>query len=146
VRGDTSVTAHHRRLGQVMWDKCSISRTADGIAEARAAVRAQRDEFWQNVRVPGEPTNFNKSLEQALRVADYLEFGELVATDALTRDESCGSHFREEHATPDGEAKRDDAGFAHVAAWEWHGTDRAPTLHTEPLHFESVTLTQRNYK
>ncbi|MCC6763755.1 MAG: fumarate reductase/succinate dehydrogenase flavoprotein subunit [Deltaproteobacteria bacterium] len=146
VRGDTSVTTHHRRLGQVMWEKCSISRTAQGIEEARAAVRAQREAFWQNVRVPGEPTNFNKSLEQALRVADYLEFGELVAIDALARDESCGSHFREEHATPDGEAQRDDEHFAHVAAWEWHGGDRTPTLHTEPLHFESVTLTQRSYK
>jgi succinate dehydrogenase / fumarate reductase flavoprotein subunit len=146
VRGDTSVTAHHRRLGRVMWDKCSISRTAEGIEEARVAVRAQREEFWQNVRVPGEPSNFNKSLEQALRVADYLEFGELVAVDALTRDESCGCHFLEEHATPDGEAQRDDERFAHVAAWEWHGADAPPTLHTEPLHFESVTLTQRNYK
>ena len=146
VRGDTSVTAHHRRLGKVMWEKCSISRTAQGIEEARAAVRAQRDEFWQNVRVPGEPSNFNKSLEQALRVADYLEFGELVAIDALARDESCGSHFREEHATADGEAQRDDEHFAHVAAWEWHGEDRAPTQHLEPLHFESVTLTQRSYK
>ncbi|MEB2284728.1 MAG: succinate dehydrogenase flavoprotein subunit [Polyangiaceae bacterium UTPRO1] len=146
VRGDVSVTAHHRRLGQVMWEKCSIARNARGIEEARAAVRAQRQEFWHNVRVPGEPTNFNKSLEQALRVADYLEFGELVAIDALARDESCGSHFREEHATPDGEAQRDDEHFAHVAAWEWRGTEEAPTLHTEPLHFESVTLTQRSYR
>ncbi len=145
VRGDVSVATHHRRLGQVMWEKCSISRTAAGIEEARAAVRAQRDEFWQDVRVPGEPSNFNKSLEQALRVADYLEFGELVAIDALARDESCGCHFREEHQTPDGEALRDDERFAHVAAWEWQGADRPPTLHTEPLHFESVALVQRSY-
>ena len=121
VRGDTSVTAHHRRLGQVMWDKCSIARAAAGMAEAQDAVRAQRDEFWQNVRVPGEPDNLNKSLELALRVADFLEFGELVAIDALARDESCGCHFREEHQTADGEARRDDERFAHVAAWEWHG-------------------------
>jgi succinate dehydrogenase / fumarate reductase flavoprotein subunit len=145
VRGDVSVAAHHRRLGRVMWEKCSISRAAAGIEEARAAVRAQRDEFWQTVRVPGEPSNLNKSLELALRVADYLEFGELVAIDALARDESCGCHFREEHQTPDGEAMRDDERFAHVAAWEWHGASRPPTLHTEPLHFESVALTQRNY-
>ena len=146
VRGDTTVTQHHRRLGQVMWEKCSISRTADGIAAAKDAVRAQRDEFWQNVRVPGEPSNLNKSLELALRVADFLEFGELVAMDALARDESCGCHFREEHQTPEGEAKRDDERFAHVAAWEWHGASRPPTLHTEPLYFESVTLAQRNYR
>ncbi len=146
VRGDVTVTQHHRRLGQVMWEKCSISRTAAGIAEARDAVRAQRDEFWQNVRVPGESSNLNKSLELALRVADFLEFGELVAIDALARDESCGCHFREEHQTPDGEAERNDERFAHVAAWEWHGSTRPPTLHTEPLHFESVALAQRNYR
>ena len=146
VAGDTSVAAHHRRLGQVMWEKCSISRAQAGMAEAQAAVRAQREEFWQNVRVPGENNNLNKSLELALRVADFLEFGELVATDALARDESCGCHFREEHQTPDGEAKRDDERFAYVAAWEWHGEQRPPTLHQEPLHFESVELTQRNYR
>jgi succinate dehydrogenase / fumarate reductase flavoprotein subunit len=146
VAGNTSVAAHHQRLGQVMWDKCSISRAQAGMEEARAAVRAQREEFWQNVRVPGDKNNLNKSLELALRVADFLEFGELVATDALARDESCGSHFREEHQTPDGEAKRDDERFAHVAAWEWHGDGQAPTLHQEPLHFESVELTQRTYK
>ncbi len=146
VRGDTTVAQHHRRLGHTMWEKCSISRDAQGMEAARLAVRAQRDEFWQNVRVPGEPGNLNKSLELALRVADFLEFGELVATDALARDESCGCHFREEHQTADGEAQRDDARFAHVAAWEWHGASRAPTLHTEPLHFESVALTQRNYR
>jgi succinate dehydrogenase / fumarate reductase flavoprotein subunit len=146
VRGDVTVAVHHRRLGRVMWEKCSISRTAAGIEEARAAVRAQRDEFWQNVRVPGEPTNLNKSLELALRVADFLEFGELVAIDALARDESCGCHFREEHQTSDGEALRDDERFAHVAAWEWHGASRAPTMHTEPLQFESVALAQRNYR
>jgi succinate dehydrogenase / fumarate reductase flavoprotein subunit len=146
VVGDTTVTAHHRRLGQIMWEKCSISRTQAGMEQARAAVRTQREEFWQNVRVPGEQSNLNKSLELALRVADFLEFGELVATDALARDESCGCHFREEHQTPDGEAKRDDQRFAHVAAWEWHGEQRPPTLHQEPLHFESVELTQRNYR
>ncbi len=146
VNGDVSVTAHHRRLGQVMWEKCSISRTADGLREARDAVRAQRDEYWQNVRVPGAKNNLNKSLELALRVADFLEFGELVAIDALDRDESCGCHFREEHQTADGEAERDDERFAHVSAWEWRGERAAPVLHEEPLHFESVALAQRNYR
>jgi succinate dehydrogenase flavoprotein subunit len=146
VRGDVTVTAHHRRLGQVMWDKCSIARTAAGMEEARVAVRAQRDEFWQNVRVPGEPSNLNKSLELALRVADFLEFGELVTLDALARDESCGCHFRGEHQTPEGEAERNDERFAHVAAWEWHGADRPPVMHIEPLHFESIALAQRNYR
>jgi len=128
-----------------MWEKCSISRTAAGLEQARTAVRAQRNEFWQNVRVPGEKNNLNKSLELALRVADYLEFGELVAIDALARDESCGCHFREEHQTADGEAERDDERFAYVAAWEWQA-ERQPVLHQEPLDFESVELTQRVYK
>jgi succinate dehydrogenase / fumarate reductase flavoprotein subunit len=146
ARGDTSVTQHHRRLGQVMWEKCSISRTRAGIEEARAAVRAQRDEFWQNVRVPGEPNDLNKSLELALRVADFLEFGELVATDALERDESCGCHFREEHQTEEGECKRDDERFAHVAVWEYAGDGKAPRRNVEPLQFENVHLQQRSYK
>jgi succinate dehydrogenase / fumarate reductase flavoprotein subunit len=146
VNGDVSVTAHHRRLGQLMWEKCSISRTAGGLREARDAVRAQRDEYCQNVCVPGAKNNLNKSLELALRVADFLEFGELVAVDALERDESCGCHFREEHQTADGEAERDDERFAHVSAWEWRGEHAAPVLHEEPLHFESVALAQRNYR
>jgi succinate dehydrogenase / fumarate reductase flavoprotein subunit len=144
VGGDTSVAAHHRRLGRVMWEKCSISRTAAGLEEARKTVRAQRNEFWQNVRVPGEKSNLNKSLELALRVADFLEFGELVAIDALGRDESCGCHFREEHQTPEGEAQRNDERFAYVAAWEWQA-ERQPIRHAEPRSFESVELTQGVY-
>jgi succinate dehydrogenase / fumarate reductase flavoprotein subunit len=146
VKGSTSVTQIHRGLGKLMWDQVGMARDAAGLTDAIAKIRTLREEFWTDVRVPGEPTNVNKSLELALRLADYLEFAELVARDALHRDESCGCHFREEHQTPDGEAKREDARFSYVAAWEYTGTDGEPRLHTEPLTFEFSKVAQRSYK
>ena len=117
-----------------------------GLTEARDKVRAIRDEFWQNVSVSGTQGEFNKSLERAGRVADFMEFAELMMCDALTRDESCGGHFREEHQTEEGEAKRDDDNFSFVSAWEFTGVNQEPVLHKEELVFENVHLTQRSYK
>ena len=128
-----------------------MARNAPGLREALARIPVLREEFWSRsggVRVPGDGEEFNQSLERAGRVADFLEFAELMCTDALTRDESCGGHFREEHQTPDGEALRDDENFADVFAWEYQGNGSAapPKLHREPLVFETVGLTQRSYK
>jgi succinate dehydrogenase / fumarate reductase flavoprotein subunit len=123
-----------------------MARHEAGLKQALAAIPAIRDEFWRNVSVLGSGASLNQSLEHAGRVADYLEFAELMCRDALERRESCGGHFREEFQTPDGEAQRDDAGFCHVSAWEYTGPDRAPVLHKEPLAFEYVQLVQRSYK
>jgi succinate dehydrogenase / fumarate reductase flavoprotein subunit len=126
-----------------------MARSAAGLQEALGKIPQLRDEFWRNVRVPGMNEDFNQSLERAGRVADFLEFAELMCMDALERDESCGGHFREEHQTSDGEAMRDDDDFAAVFAWEFqgaNGTVTPPKLHREPLHFETVHLTQRSYK
>ena len=136
----------HRDLGALLWDKVGMARNDAGLRYALEHIPALREEFWQNVSVPGPATNLNKNLEYAGRVADYLEFAEVLALDALQRTESCGGHFREESQTPDGEALRDDEHFAHVAAWEFQGTGRQPTLHKEPLTFEYVRPTQRSYK
>ena len=146
VDGDKTVLDLHRRLGHVMWDKVGMARTEAQLKEAAQEIRQLREQFWSEVKVPGEKNNLNKNLELALRLADYMEFGELIATDALQRTESCGSHFREESQTAEGEAKRDDAQFAYVAAWEFKGTDAPPELHKEPLTFESVEVKQRSYK
>ena len=146
VRGSETPGSLHRRLGHIMWDEAGMSRTAEGLTRALAAIPKLREEFWQNVSVPGEPNHLNKNLEYAGRVADYLEFAELLVRDALHRSESCGGHFREESQTPDGEAKRDDEHFAYVGAWEFNGVGHEPTLHKEPLTFENVSLTQRSYK
>jgi succinate dehydrogenase / fumarate reductase flavoprotein subunit len=146
VRGSRTVTQFHRELGRVMWDDVGMARNAAGLTRALERVRALRDAYWQDVRVPGRQDNLNKQLEFALRVADYLEFAELVTRDALYRAESCGCHFREEYQTPEGEAQRDDERFSHVAAWEFTGVDREPVLHREPLVFETVHPTQRSYK
>ena len=131
-----------------MWEICGMARNAAGLKEALARIPQLREEFWRDVRVPGDGEEFNQSLERAGRVADFLEFAELMCIDALTRDESCGGHFREEHQTPDGEARRDDEHFAEVFAWEYQGNGSvaAPKLHREPLSFETVELTQRSYK
>jgi succinate dehydrogenase / fumarate reductase flavoprotein subunit len=123
-----------------------MARNAAGLRKALEQIPRLRDEFWQNVSVPGEPNNLNKNLEYAGRVADYLEFAELLTLDALQREESCGGHFREEHQTADNEAKRDDANFSYVAAWEFTGVGRQPTLHKENLTFEYVKPSQRSYK
>jgi succinate dehydrogenase / fumarate reductase, flavoprotein subunit len=148
INGKRSVDSFHRELGLLLWDKCGMARNAAGLSEALARIPALREEFWQDVRVPGDGEEFNQSLERAGRVADFLEFAELMCTDALTRDESCGGHFREEHQTPDGEALRDDENFADVFAWEYQGNGSVapPKLHREPLVFETVELTQRSYK
>jgi succinate dehydrogenase / fumarate reductase flavoprotein subunit len=123
-----------------------MARNEAGLKRALAEIPKLRDEFWHSVSVPGAPDNLNQSLEYAGRVADYLEFAELLTADALHRRESCGGHFREESQTPDGEALRDDAHFTYVAAWEFRGVGREPALHTEPLEFHEVHPTQRSYK
>jgi len=146
VNGKRSVDSFHRELGRLMWDKCGMARTASGLREGLARIPALREEYWENVRVLGRGEDFNQSLEKAGRVADFLEFAELMCTDALHREESCGGHFREEHQTEDGEAKRDDARFAYVAAWEHQGVGNEPVLHKERLEFEYVHLATRSYK
>jgi succinate dehydrogenase / fumarate reductase flavoprotein subunit len=146
IRGGKTVLQLHRALGKVMWDQVGMARTEAGLADAVSKVRALRDEFWHELRIPGDPSNVNKELELALRLADYMEFAELLAIDAQQRRESCGCHFREEHQTEDGEAKRNDAEYSYVAAWEFRGVGEPPVLHKEPLTFENVSLSQRSYK
>ena len=146
VKGKETPRELHRRLGAVLWDNVGMGRTDEGLRRAIAAIPKLREEFWQNVSVPGEANNLNKNLEYAGRVADYLEFAELLATDALERTESCGGHFREESQTPDGEALRDDEHFTYVSAWEFQGVGKPETLHKEPLAFEYVKPSQRSYK
>jgi succinate dehydrogenase / fumarate reductase flavoprotein subunit len=146
VKGSETPRQLHRRLGQLLWDNVGMARNESGLRQALAAIPKLRDEFWQNLSVPGEPNNLNKNLEYAGRVADYLEFAETLALDALHRTESCGGHFREESQTPDGEALRDDANFSYAAAWEFKGVGVKPELHKEPLHFEYVKPSQRSYK
>jgi succinate dehydrogenase / fumarate reductase flavoprotein subunit len=149
VNGNRSLDSFHRELGMLLWNNCGMARSAESLRAALARIPSLREEFWQNVRVPGSGEDYNQSLERAGRVADFLEFAELMCIDALTRDESCGAHFREEHQTPEGEAMRDDEDFASIFAWEFqgvNGTIAAPKLHREPLHFETVHLTQRSYK
>jgi len=146
IKGGRTVTEFHRELGKLMWDKCGMGRNEAGLKEALERIPALRQEFWTNVNVVGEGNELNQSLEYAGRVADFMEFAELLVHDALLRDESCGAHFREEHQTPDGEAKRDDENFSYVAAWEFQGVDQPPVLHKEPLVYEEVHLAQRSYK
>src|SRR5688572_19968098 len=146
VKGSKTPRALHRELGRLLWDEVGMSRTDAGLRRALARIPQLREEFWQNVSVPGDPNNLNKNLEYAGRVADYLEFGELLALDALHRTESCGGHFREESQTPDGEARRDDEHFSYAAAWEFQGVGSAPVLHKEELVFENVKPSQRSYK
>jgi succinate dehydrogenase / fumarate reductase flavoprotein subunit len=136
----------HRELGNVMWDDVGMARNEPGLRRALGRIASLREEFWQTVSVPGPKSNLNKNLEYAGRVADYLEFAELLTLDALHRAESCGGHFREESQTPDGEALRDDDRFQYVAAWEFEGVGKAPVLHKEPLVFEYVKPSQRSYK
>ena len=146
IKGRRTVDSFHRELGKIMWDKCGMARDAEGLRQALQEIPKLREEFWQNVTVPGTGAELNQSLEKAGRVADFLEFAELMVTDALHREESCGGHFRTEHQTPDGEARRDDANFAYVAAWEYAGEGKAPILNKEPLEFENVHLSTRSYK
>ncbi|GAB5518118.1 MAG: fumarate reductase/succinate dehydrogenase flavoprotein subunit [Rhodothermales bacterium] len=145
IDGQRTVLDFHRELGRVIWDYVGMARTREGLEYAIGRIREIREEFWQNVRVPGVNATYNKNLEFAGRVADFMELGELMAVDALHREESCGGHFREEYQTAEGEAKRDDENFAYVAAWE-HQPDGAAKLNKEELEFENVKLTQRSYK
>lgn len=141
-----SVDDFHRRLGKIMWDYCGMSRDSGGLQKALAEIPELRERFWKEAYVPGSADELNPWLEKAGRVADFLEFGELMCHDALHRDESCGGHFREEHQMPDGEAKRNDDEFAYAAVWEYQGVGTKPTLHKEQLEFENVKLTTRSYK
>ena len=144
--GKHSVDYFHKRLGKVMWNNVGMARNKQGLEEAIKEIRAIREEFWKEVRVPGHADGFNQELEKAGRVADFLELGELFAMDALQREESCGGHFREEHQTEEGEAMRDDKHFAHVSAWEYKGDPKDAALHKEELSYENIELKQRSYK
>jgi succinate dehydrogenase / fumarate reductase flavoprotein subunit len=146
VKGKETPRALHRRLGKVLWDHVGMARNAEGLKRALRLIPQLREEFWQNVSVTGGSGDLNQNLEYAGRVADHLEFAELLTLDALHRNESCGGHFREEYQTPDGEALRDDDHYAYVAAWEFTGVGKPPTLHKEPLTFEYVKPSQRSYK
>ncbi|MES2730304.1 MAG: fumarate reductase/succinate dehydrogenase flavoprotein subunit [Bacteroidota bacterium] len=146
INGKKTADDFHRELGHLMWDYCGMSRTAEGLKTAKIKIQVLRKEFWTNVKVTGVNEDLNQTLEKALRVADFLELGELMVDDALNREESCGGHFREEYQTEDGEAQRDDDKFAYVAAWEYKGDNQPEQLHQEELIFENVKLSQRSYK
>jgi succinate dehydrogenase / fumarate reductase flavoprotein subunit len=145
VKGSRSVDSFHKELGNIMWEDCGMARSKESLSHALVKIPELRERFWKEVTVLGERDSFNQSLEKAGRVADFLEFGELLCKDALTREESCGGHFRVEHQL-EGEAKRDDANFAHAAVWEYTGEGKEPIRNTEPLAFESVKLATRSYK
>jgi len=145
IKGSQSVESFHKRLGKIIWDKCGMARNAQGLEEAIKEVRQLNEEFWKDVRIPGEINEFNPELDKAQRVADFMELGELMCIDALHRNESAGGHFREEYQTPDGEALRRDDQFMYVAAWEYKG-DHQWELHKEELKYEEVKPTQRSYK
>jgi len=146
IKGKKTAHEFHQELGKLMWNNVGMTRSEASLKEALKRIPEIRAEFWENVTIPGSGMELNQELEKAGRVADFLEFAELMTRDALQRDESCGAHFRVEHQTPDGEAVRDDKNFSYVSAWEYKGTDKGPELHKEPLTFESVKLTTRSYK
>jgi succinate dehydrogenase / fumarate reductase flavoprotein subunit len=146
IKGKRTVESFHKELGRIMWEYCGMERTAEGLKKALELIPKLREEFWSDVRVPGVSDYINPELEKAGRVADFIELGELMCRDALEREESCGGHFRFEHQTPDGEAKRDDQNFCHVAAWEWKGEGQKETRHKEELQFDNVHLATRSYK
>lgn len=146
INGKRTVDDFHRRLGLIMWEYCGMARNNEGLEKARGMIQQLRSEFWEDVLVPGDQRDFNQSLEKAGRVADFLEFAELMITDALARQESCGGHFNEAYQTEENEALRNDEEYCHAAAWEFKGEDTAPEFHKEPLHFENVHLSQRSYK
>jgi len=145
-KGKEPVNHYHKRLGQIMWKHCGMARTKEGLQQALKEIPALREEFWANVNVPGSADNMNQALERAGRVADFMELGELMCRDALTREESCGGHFREEYQHPDGECKRDDEKFGHVAAWEYQGEGKDPLRNVEPLNYEFTKMSVRSYK
>jgi succinate dehydrogenase / fumarate reductase flavoprotein subunit len=144
IKGKQTVESFHKRLGKIIWDKCGMARSADGLKQAIEDVRALKKEFWSDVRIPGGINEMNPELDKAGRVADFIELGELMCLDALERNESCGGHFREEYQTPDGEALRDDENYMYVAAWEMK--DENWQLHKESLQYEIVKPSQRSYK
>lgn len=146
IQGDKTIMQFHRELGQLVWDHVGMSRDRNSLETVIGQIQSLRREFWQNLRVPGDANTLNQSLEYAGRLADFLELGELMARDALNRDESCGCHFREEYQTNDGEARRNDKDYAYVAAWSYRGDEQSPELHREELVFNNVELTQRSYK
>ena len=146
AKGRRTVQSFHKELGRIMWDHCGMGRSKAGLEKALELIPALREEFWSDVNVPGSGEEFNQALERAGRVADFLELGELMCRDALTRNESCGGHFREEFQTPDGEALRNDAEYAHVSVWEHKGTGMTPEMHKEPLVYEEVKMATRSYK
>jgi succinate dehydrogenase flavoprotein subunit len=146
IKGKRTPTSLHRELGKLLWEKCGMARNEAGLKEALKRIPELRAEFWKNLNVTGESTSLNQSIEYAGRVADFMEFAELLCLDALHRRESCGGHFREEFQTPDGEAQRDDEHFAYAAAWEYQGPDKPPLLHKEPLVYEEVHMSTRSYK
>ncbi|MGE0018982.1 MAG: fumarate reductase/succinate dehydrogenase flavoprotein subunit [Draconibacterium sp.] len=146
VKGSKSVDYFYKKLGHVMWDYVGMSRNAEGLKKAIQLIQEIREDFWKNVKVTGEMNNLNPELEKAGRVADFFDIGELMARDALDRNESCGGHFREESATEEGEAKRDDENFTYVSCWEYKGEGKEPMLHKEELKFENIKLSQRSYK
>lgn len=146
IKGEQSVDSIHKKLGLVMWDFVGMARNKAGLEQAVEKIRTIKKEFWSNVRIPGSNDGMNIELEKANRLADFIEIGELMALDALAREESCGGHFREEHQTEEGEALRHDDKYAYVSCWEYQGEDKEPVKHEEPLHFEEVELIQRNYK
>ena len=146
VQGKTTVDEFHRKLGKMMWDYCGMARNENGLKKAIKEIPEIRAEYWRDVKIPGSSDDFNLEIEKAGRVADFMELAELMARDALHRQESCGGHLREEYQTEDGEARRDDEHFSYVAAWEFNGVNREPALHKEPLAFEHVHPSQRSYK
>ena len=146
INGKRTVDDFHRQLGLIMWDYCGMARNNDGLEKARHMIQELRAEFWENVLVPGTDKDFNQSLERAGRVADFMEFAELMVIDALDRQESCGGHFNEAFQTNENEARRDDEKFCHVSAWSYAGQGKEPEFDKEALIFENVELTQRSYK
>lgn len=146
IKGKKSVDSFHRELGKIMWENVGMARNKEGLQKAVKLIPELQAEFWKDVRIPGTADELNPELQKATRLADFLELGELMALDALKREESCGGHFREEYQTPDGEALRNDNDYAYVAAWEYKGPDQAPELHKEKLNFENIEVKQRNYK
>jgi succinate dehydrogenase / fumarate reductase flavoprotein subunit len=146
AKGTRSVDSFHRELGNIMWERCGMARSAEGLKSAIADIRTLREQYWRDVRVLGTNEEPNQALERAGRVADFFDLGELMCIDALHREESAGGHFRVEHQTAEGEAQRDDEKFLYVGAWQFKGESSAPELHKEPLVYEEVKLATRSYK
>ena len=146
IKGKTPVDVMHKKLGNIMWEYVGMARNEAGLKKGIEEIKALREYFWKNVRVPGTNEEFNQELEKALRLVDFFDIGELMAYDALNRKESCGGHFREEMQTEEGETKRDDENFMYVAAWEYKGEGKEPELHKEELKYENIKIATRNYK